>query len=126
MLELALMLYFLAVLVSIGLVVKYSGFFKSSITQLVEKRALTEKVMRVLNSMSCPFCGSRDTHPERVDLFQSNIAIIICNHCGQKAMWQLKNKSWQLMAPYRFRLPPSPTIPTTVVQEEELKLEFNH
>lgn len=129
MFELFLIIYLLAVLVSSSLAIKYSGLLaKSPDAQLEEKRKLVEEAMRILNSMSCIFCGSRDTYVERIDLFQSNVAITNCNQCHQKAMWKLENYVWRLTAPYRYLVPSVPTIPASATielkGEEEINLEF--
>jgi hypothetical protein len=125
--EVYLALYLLAVVVSTYFALKQSQLLvKSPAVQLEEKRQLVEEAMQILNSMCCPFCRSRETYVERVDLFKSNIAVVNCNGCKQKAMWKLENGIWHLIAPYRY-LPTLPTTPaSTIVSQpkEEIKLEF--
>lgn len=129
MLDLLLIAYLVAVLGTAYATIKHYGLWiKSPAEQLEEKRTLTEEIMRILNGMSCPFCGSRDTYVERVDLWKANSAIQTCNSCNQKVLWKLENHVWHLIAPYRYALtiPKVPaSAPAEKMKESEIELVFD-
>jgi ribosomal protein L37AE/L43A len=106
MLELYLIIYLAGVLAFTYLTLRHHGLWiKSPATQLEEKKALAEQVMKTLHSALCPICGAH-THVESLDLWRSNAAILRCEKCGQKSMWKLEGYTWLLVAPYRYKPKP--------------------
>ena len=137
MLELLLGIYVAIVIAATYVTLKHYGLlFKHPTVQIEEKTAIMEKVMRALQGMLCPLCGSKETCIERLDLWKENMAVLKCNSCGEKSLWKLEAGNWHLIAPYKFTpsmFLPKPEPPKQfkkqlekehIEKKEGIKLEF--
>jgi len=127
MFELCLIIYICAVAVATYAVLKRHGLLDEPLIQQLQGKAiLAEETMKTLHGLSCPLCG-RKTFVGAVDFAESNIAVLICEGCGQNTLWKLDRYTWKMVAPYRWT-PKATGLPAKVEaakpEEEEVKLVF--
>jgi hypothetical protein len=124
MYEHLLIVWVVGVLGGVAYLIRHYGLLGSPAATLDAESELCDRVMGVLSSSRCPLCNG-PIHVQSANLTekQSKTAILQCESCLQKSLWEYSNGKWTVKAPFKF----APTKITELsVQEpkEDIKLSY--